>query len=199
MPFAFSAFGSFIQVNHCYFPGNIKLHKLLLHKQNNISTLQGFQESNNHGKIHCLVSISLRWPKPTSSRKHIQGSWDAFTRKDKARAVLSNQCLELLWRGSTGAALGCPHPLSALLFLFHSQNIQTLEQRCFPKNASSLDPSCYLHCTMFDGHIYTKYQLHCHRHPEVLVDILFFWQNKMSSTKEKSIGFLSVLLLFVTL
>ena len=41
-PFAFSAFGSFNQVNHGFFPGNIKLHKPLLHKPNDINTLEGF-------------------------------------------------------------------------------------------------------------------------------------------------------------
>lgn len=41
MLFAFSAFGSLNQVNHGFFPGNIKLHKLLLHKPNNSNALGG--------------------------------------------------------------------------------------------------------------------------------------------------------------
>lgn len=37
---AFSGFGSVNQANRGFLPGNIKLHKLLLHKPNNINALE---------------------------------------------------------------------------------------------------------------------------------------------------------------
>lgn len=50
---------------------------------------------------------------------------------------------------------------------------------------------------MLHSHIYTKCQLHCHRHPKMSVDwtklVYLFWQNKTWSTKgENSIQFLVV-------
>lgn len=69
------------------------------------------------------------------------------------------------------------------------QAVQPSEQRCFPSAQGALTPVCCLHCTMLQGHTQRKCRLRCRRHPQTPVDwtklVSLFWQNKISSSKEK--------------